>query len=172
MSKRQIKPSSQKQHGGDAKKAREGAYFEIDLGNETFAYGRVLQSPTLGFYDTKGPKISSVELQELDAADFKYKIWVMKDAFKRPNWNIIGFKDLEPSVSKQTWFFKKDAITGELSIYSSWNGKTEERSASVKECKSLECAAVWSAVHVEQRLRDDLNNVPNKTLRYFQSLLE
>lgn len=144
---------------------KEGDYFSIALGDNLYAYGRVLGSPALAFYDGIGPPISDVN--ELKGRQVLFKIWVMKDAFRRLNWQIIRNEPLEEGLRRRLVFFKKDKISGELSLYYSWPGRTEEVPATLKQCERLECAAVWSACHVEERLLDHVRGAPNKHVRLF-----
>jgi hypothetical protein len=59
-------------------------------------------------------------------------------------------------------FFKRDSISGKLSIYTERGGKSFEKDATLEECKQLECAAVWSANHIIDRLNDHFSGKPNK----------
>ncbi|OYW29835.1 MAG: hypothetical protein B7Z47_04340 [Chthoniobacter sp. 12-60-6] len=62
------------------KRQQEGDFFQVKLEGGLYAYGRVLESPTLAFYDTSGEILEDLNL--LLKAPVLFKIWVMKDVFK------------------------------------------------------------------------------------------
>jgi hypothetical protein len=153
-----------------SKRTQEGDFFQIDLGEGLCAYGRVLESPTLAFYDTSGEPLEDLNL--LQKVPILFKIWVMKDVFKKPHWKLVGSLELEEELTGRIWFFKKDSISGELTLYSTHLHKTIEKKATRKQCEGLECAAVWSACHVEDRLRDHYRGVPNRAVTFYNSQLK
>ena len=142
------------------KRPQEGDFIQIKLDDRLYAYGRVLESPTLAFYDTNGELLE--DLNALLKSPILFKIWVMKDAFKKPHWKLVGSLELEEVLTGRIWFFKKDSISGELTLYSTHQHKTIEKKATRNQCEGLECAAAWAASHVEDRLRDHHRGVPNK----------
>jgi hypothetical protein len=139
---------------------KEGSFFEIDLGNDLYGYGRMLQYPLCAFYKTSGAKVHSIE--DIGKHPVLFKIWVMKYAWKNPKWKVIGTAPLQNEFLKPTWFAKRDAISGELSMYSSWNGVVTEKKATRKQIIKLETAAVWDPDHIEDRLRDHYQGRENK----------
>lgn len=147
------------------KRPQEGDFVQIKLDDSLYAYGRVLESPTIAFYDTCGELVE--DLNVVLKSPVLFKIWVMKDAYKKPNWKLVGSLELEEELTGRIWFFKKDSISGELTLYSTHAHKTIEKKATRKQCVGLECAAVWSACHVEDRLRDHSRGVPNRTVTFF-----
>ena len=144
----------------------EGDFFRIDLGEGLLAHGRILKSPICAFYDAIGDR--ALDSAELVKKPILFKICVMKDAFKTLPWKIIGHAELEALLQRRVWFSKMDSISGELTLYSSWQGKTDEKPATVSQCQKHERAAVWSACHVESRLRDHYAGVPNRTVENFK----
>lgn len=145
------------------KRPKQGDYFQIELGAGLLAYGRVLQSPIYAFYNviTTTPLTTS----ELDRKALLCKICVMKYAWKKTNWKIIGYSELPIELCQRVWFAKQDSISGELTMYSEWEGKVAEKKATRKQLLGLECAAVWDPDHVEDRLRDHYNGVENKWVK-------
>jgi hypothetical protein len=75
-------------------------------------------------------------------------------------WPIIGHEPLSQELLQEPLLCKKDAITGQLTIYRDSTG--EEISATQEQCEKLEIAAVWEPSHVEDRLRDHFAGRPNK----------
>ena len=97
---------------------------------------------------------------------------VMDNAFKPSSaWRSIGKLPLRESESPNSRFAKQDALTGALSIY--WEdtaaGTWHEEAATLEECAGLETAAVWSANHIEDRLRDHFAGQPNKWVASMRS---
>ncbi len=158
-----MKKHPTKDSGVGSKRPKEGDYFQIDLGQGLFAYGRVMQSPIYAFYDV----ISTTPLtpRDLDQKPFIFKIWVMRYAWKRPNWTIISRGELPEELNQRVWFSKQDAISGELTMYSTFEGKTIEKKATLKQLESLERAAAWDPGHIEERLLDHHRGVECKWVK-------
>ncbi len=136
-----------------------GSFIRIKLDENRHTYGRVLEGALFAFYDA----VTNEELSpaEIKAKPILFKIWVMNRAVTTGRWEIIGNEPLEKGLLEQPYFFKKDALNPEkLSLYH--EGK--ESPATLEQCKNLECAAVWDAEHVEDRLRDHYAGKPNKWL--------
>ncbi|WP_286157229.1 Imm26 family immunity protein [Sinorhizobium sp. RAC02] len=118
-----------------------------------------MTSPLFAFFEG----VSEHEHPSAIAGDHPilFKLAVMDSAVRSGRWPVIGKVD-EATVSslENIVFFKQDSISGKLSAY---NPITNiESQLSFDEADSLECTAVWSAEHVEDRLRDHLSGVPNK----------
>lgn len=137
-------------------KPREGHFFSIALKDGRYAFGRILKNPLCAFYARVSDRVLDVE--NIAHSPVAFKVMAMDSAFKQPNWRIIGFRALEPELRERVWFFKQDPISHTVCLYS----EGEERPASEEQCKNLERAAVWSAEHIEDRLIDYFNGVPNK----------
>ena len=76
----------------------------------------------------------------------------------------------EDEARREEVFFKQDALSGVLLVYSVGAMGSTERPARPEEAAGLERAAVWSAEHVEDRLRDHFDGVPNKPRQTFNPL--
>ncbi|MEN9865031.1 MAG: hypothetical protein RL748_621 [Pseudomonadota bacterium] len=135
---------------------RIGDFVEIDLGDGKFAYGRVLEDPVFGFYDLLAS--TTPPLSDILVMPIKFKIFVMKNAISSGRWRVIGNKPLEPELAARVKFFNVDSLSKEISIYD----YDHEVPATFDKCQGMECAAVWSAEHVEDRLRDEFAGVKNK----------
>ncbi|NUM55672.1 MAG: immunity 26/phosphotriesterase HocA family protein [Candidatus Hydrogenedentes bacterium] len=139
-----------------------GDVFEVDLKDGSYAYGRVLRN-VFGFYDLRASTCPPVE--EIVAHPMIFKIWVMDYAIERRLWRIIGHVPLSQELTVTPRFFKKDPITGRLTI--TVDG-SQEIPATYDECKELECAAVWDPEHVEDRLRDHFEGRKNVWYQYLR----
>ncbi len=122
-------------------KPRKGHFFGIELNDGRYVFGRVLKNPLCAFYASVSDHVLDVD--EITGSKVAFKVWVMDNAFERPNWRIIGFRSLEAQLEKRVWFFKQDPISKTVSLYS----EGEERPVSKEECRNVERAAVWSAQH-------------------------
>ncbi len=138
------------------KKPQEGDVLEIPLPEGQIAYGRVLKSPLVAFYAvrTKVP----LTIEQALASPVAFKVWAILSAVKSGRWRIVGHAPLEDALKTTPTFYKVDSITKALGLYHA--GKTEP--ATVEQCADLECAAVWSAQHLEDRLADFFADRPNK----------
>lgn len=135
----------------------EGSIVEIPLGNDRRAFGRLLYEPLVEFYEIHGHGSGPVEVDEVTAARVTFTIPVMNSAVTSGRWRKIGKKPLtETERRRVTRFCLEDLLTGRLSLF--WtdaeSGTTHQVPATREECLAHEAAAVWSAEHVEDRLRD------------------
>jgi hypothetical protein len=134
-----------------------GSIVLIDLGDGYAAVARALQRPLFEFFDLTVPVDRAPQPEELAGARVLFRIDVMDSAVTSGRWKVVGQAALtDDEKSRREWFFKQDPMTGQLSLYAE-NPVTKEvfqRAAEPAECAALERAAVWSATHVEDRLRD------------------
>lgn len=130
-------------------KWRAGDVVKIPLGEDQYAFGRVLRKPLMGFYDLLVSELPSVEV--IVAKPILFRVWVMNYAVTDGDWPIIGHMPLTPELEETPIFFKQDHITGKFSIYL---GNGQERPVTRKEVEGLERAAVWEPEHIVDRLRD------------------
>lgn len=65
-------------------KVEAGDVFQISLGDEGYAFARVLESPLVAFYDLLSPTAPSVE--KIVSSNIIFKVWVMKNSFKSRFW--------------------------------------------------------------------------------------
>ncbi len=133
-----------------------GNVFEVALPNGGFAYGIVIAFPLAAFFDLKFSKRPSiVDVLSRPAA---FRIHIMRQCLSRGGWPIIGAASVPDSLQQPPDFYKFDSIAKRFSLY---RGHSEEP-ATREQCLGLECAAVWSAVHVESRLDDHFAGRPNQ----------
>jgi hypothetical protein len=137
-------------------KTKVGAFVKIPLGDGTHSYGRILTTPLFAFYDVKTNQ--DLAVADIQSKPILFKVWIMRRAVASGRWEIIGFAPLEDELREEPRSFKQDTINGKITIYH--HGK--ETAATREECEGLECAAVWDAEHVEDRLRDHYLGKPNK----------
>jgi hypothetical protein len=140
---------------------RSGQVLQIPLGDGASAFGRVLTNPLIGFYDLRSETVPPIE--QIIAAPILFKLWVMRYTVAKGRWHVLGHVPLSHDLLVEPLFFKKDALTGALTIYRDRTG--EEVPATLEECEGLECAAVWDPEHLEDRLRDHHAGRPCRWLK-------
>lgn len=140
-----------------------GALVGISLGDGHRAFGRVLSKTEVAFYGVRIPDAGEVDFDLVYQAPILFITAVMNDAVKSGHWTIVDRRPLEAALDQSRDYFMRDAYTGKYSIYGSVDGSI--RPATEEECVNLECTAVWSACHIEDRLRDHFADVPNVWVR-------
>jgi len=141
-----------------------GDVLVIDLGDGTFGYGRVLDEPLIAFYNLRTEVPFPVE--EVVVASIAFVVYVMNYAVTEGIWPIIGREPIPGELLTEPLFFKKDPISGKLTIYKDSTG--ESTPATREQCEGLECAVVWESEHIEDRLRDYFSGKPNKWVTSLQ----
>jgi hypothetical protein len=132
-----------------------GDVVKIDLGNENFGYGRILLTPLMAFYDFQSQK--SILASEVIQFPVLFIVAVMHKAIKSEKWDLIGNFPLEEHFNIEPKFFKQDIISKKFYIYDD----VKDIPATRENCIGLERAAVWEAIHVENRLRNHFAGLPD-----------
>jgi len=132
-----------------------GDVLKIDLGNGVFGFGRILDSPLMGFYDLQSRE--AVSIVDVVKSPMLFRVWVMNYAVKSDNWEILGNLPLEDALKVKPRFFKQDPLNKKYSIYYD----SKDTPAAREDCIGLERAAVWNPEHVENRLRNHFAGVPD-----------
>ena len=132
-----------------------GNVFEVALPREGFAYGMVLKSPLVVFFDFRFAERPLVA--DIVTCPTAFRIWIMRSCLSKGGWPVIGFTSVPDALQQSPDFYKFDTITHRFSLY---RGHSEEP-ATREQCLGLECAAVWSRNHVESRLADHFTGRPN-----------
>jgi hypothetical protein len=140
---------------------KEGDVVEVDLGDGSKAFARVLPEPLFAFYDLKAESDARLEAGDIVGKPVLWRIWVMNKAITTGRWRVIGNMPLEDNMMIVPTFFKEDPIGGEVSLYQD----QIEYAATPEQCIGVERAAVWDPEHAEDRLRDHFGGRPNKWVR-------
>lgn len=136
-----------------------GAIYEIPLGAGRRAYAWAMPEVDFAFFDLDAG--ADVPIEELIRRPIAFRIAVHRSAWARGRWPRVGKAEPPPELLAPVPTFIQDPIDGRLSIYLFG----EIRPASREECIGLERCAVWEPEHVEDRLRDHFNGVPNEWAR-------
>jgi len=140
---------------------RVGDILLIDLGSGRHAYAQVADEPLVIFFE--GTFDEEVATEHIPSLPVAFRLWVSNHAITKGTWPVIGSKPLPPANAEEPFFYKQDAISGQLSLYHSAFAATNyERPASLGECQHLQCAAVWEPEHVVDRLNDHAAHRPNR----------
>lgn len=137
-----------------------GQLVEIDLDSGLRAFGRVISKSELAFYDFFIANETTLELDAIYKSPVAFTLSVMNSAVKSGRWKVIDSRPIEPKFNEERFYFMRDVLTGEISIYSATSG--EINPAKPGDEIGLERAAVWEAEHVEDRLRDHFAGVKNQ----------
>lgn len=135
-----------------------GSLLRISV-QEGYCFARVLNNLQIAVYELFISRGCAIELEDVYQSRVIFKMTVMKSALVSGRWETIDCRDLDPILSAPIEYFTYDKITKRYSIYNSADGSL--RPSTYEECKSLEAAAVWDFVHVEDRIRDHFNGVDN-----------
>lgn len=135
-----------------------GSIIEIPIEGKYFVYAQILGKAGYAFFDFKTIE-KLKDITYLRSAKILFVLGVYDDVITQGLWKKVGKlevrKDLE--VQPMQYIYHK----GENPEYEIYNPNTGEIRRSTKEqVKGLECAAVWEANHVEDRIRDHYLGVP------------
>ena len=122
-------------------------------------FGLLLNNPLVAFHDVCAKGRDFPSLDAIVRSPVAFKIWTMRAPIRDGSWPILGRVEVPAGLLVPTWFFKKDPISGKITI--GRNG-AEELEPEPGRAQTLERAAVWSASHVVDRLRDHFDGRPNK----------
>lgn len=135
-----------------AQKILVGSTIQIDLSNAVVCYGQVVSKAEIAFFNYFGKPKSAEAMSEIYSRPVLFVISVMNSAIKSGRWPVVDRTELSEELKRPRNYFIQDKITKQISIYKSDDGSM--RPAGIAEIDGLECAAVWDAEHVEDRLRD------------------
>jgi hypothetical protein len=136
-----------------------GAIVKIELGDGHHTYARILDKANYAFYDIRTQE-EITDLYQIISRPILFIIAAYDDVVTKGRWLKIGKLPLEEFLQVLPYKFIQDKQKPEnFELYNSNTGETKP--ASKEECKNLECAAVWKASHVEERIRDHFAGRPN-----------
>ncbi|HLL01575.1 MAG TPA: Imm26 family immunity protein [Myxococcaceae bacterium] len=133
-----------------------GTIISIPLGDGSFGYGRLLESPYAAFYKYRTSR-SDPDLDRITAAPILFKTAVRHLALD--SWKLIGWRELEAHLTQPLIRFMQDV--GDFSRCTIFDTAGNERAAKPQECIGLERAVVWEQQAIEERLLDAFMGRPN-----------
>jgi hypothetical protein len=137
-----------------------GAVARVPLGDQhTYAW-MLAKKFEWAFLDARSD--ADLPVAEVVNRPVLFRLWVMRSAYSSGRWLKVGTAVPPEELMRPVDSFMFDMISKQFAITT--DGGASRRPASAAECSPLECGAVWSAEHVEDRLRDHYAGVPNKWL--------
>ncbi|MBK8252950.1 MAG: immunity 26/phosphotriesterase HocA family protein [Polyangiaceae bacterium] len=149
----------------NAKKTRRGRWrvgdvVAIPLGESgQVGFGLVLKAPLMAFFDASVPTGREPSAEQILRYPVAFKIWVMRKPLVSGEWPRLGSVEVPDALMEEPWFFMQDALNGKITITKTG---AEQFPPEPGQVDNLECAAVWSACHVVDRLQDHFAGRPNK----------
>jgi hypothetical protein len=147
---------------------REGAVFEVDLGDGTVGFGRLMREPDAQFFDLRVKRGEVVTAEQVVGRKVLFQVAVARSEITSGRWPVIGVVPLtEEEQTAVIRNFKQHPITGALEIYEAGPGRGEWREypAEWEDCVGLERASVWEGPHVASRLLDHFEGRENQWVR-------
>lgn len=136
-----------------------GSIVEIRLGDECYCYAQILGKATYAFFDYKSNE-KLCDFTVIEKLPVLFVLSVYNDAVTKGRWLKVGKMEIRDALKILPMQFIQDPIDNQK--FERYNPNTGEIISSTKdEVKGLECAAVWEAEHVENRILDYYNGVPN-----------
>jgi len=136
-----------------------GAIIKIDLGKGFYSYGQILKEDIV-FFDIYAQN-DLVDLSILLKTPVLFYLGVYNDVITSGRWVKVGKLSIKEEFEIVPLKFIQDSLKpDQFEIYDPNSG--EIRKSTKAECKGLECAAVWEAEEVEERLRDHFSGRPNR----------
>lgn len=138
----------------------EGAILEILIENDYYVYAQIL-TKGLGyaFFDFKSTQ-KLTDFTILEKAKVLFIVMVYNDIITNGRWLKVGKLPIREDLVELPMKFIQDSLNPEkIELYNPNNG--EIIPATKQDALGLECAAVWEAENVEERIRDYYEGKPN-----------
>ena len=129
------------------KKWQAGNVVEIKLADGSFSYGLILEEPLIAF--SKAIFNQRQIISEKIFEEIAFQLMVMNSAIGKNGWPIIGDLPVNKLSIGNIKFYRYDRISNKFYHYVD---SINDIQVSRDECVGLECAAVWSKNHIEDRL--------------------
>ena len=133
--------------------------MKIDLKNGYYNYAQIVENG-IAFFDiyTKDPELEDLSI--LLEKPVLFILEVYRDVISTGLWLKVGKLPIREDLKTLPMQCIQDALNEtQFELYNPNTGEVTK--ATREECEGLETCAVWEAYHVESRLRDHYNGVPN-----------
>jgi len=129
-----------------------GSVLEINIENKYYTYAQILTEADCAFFNYKS-KEPLKDFSVLENSEILFIVAIYDDIITQGKWLKVGKINIRKSLLKKPMKFIQDALNP--NNFDLYNPNTGEITPSTKsECKGLECAAVYEAEHVEERISD------------------
>jgi len=135
-----------------------GAFIRIPIDENYHTYGRIIRNYVYAFYDLR-TDLEITDLELIEKSPVLFKLWIHRSAINQGGWEIIGAKELLYDLKAPVTFFSQEIGHPEICQLDIEGIK---KRVEPYECIGLERLSIWYYEHVQQRLLDHYNNVPNK----------
>lgn len=136
-----------------------GSILEINIENQYYVYAQIMIDGSCAFFDYRS-KEQLRDFKILDDCPILFILTVYNDVITQGHWPKVGKMEIRDDLKKLPMKFIQDKLDPQK--FRLYNPETGDMIPSTRlECEGLECAAVWEAEHVESRIKDHYNNVPN-----------
>ena len=139
-----------------------GDVAEIEIGRGEKAYGQVVESPNMIFFDFLNSAGRQVDSAKLIGSEVAFNVVVGRSFANDPHWRRIGNFPIAGGVVEVPKRFIQDPISGNLFVTTTG---ADRLPASREQVLHLECAAVWELSHVIDRLVDHFAGRENKWIK-------
>lgn len=137
----------------------EGAILELCIDNQYYVYAQILGKAGYAFFDFASNKRMQ-EFKILQTREVLFILSVYNDVVTRGKWRKVGKLPIREDLQTQPLQYIQDIhYPDRFELYDPNTGEITK--ATREQCEGLECAAVWEASHVEDRIRDHYLGVPN-----------
>ena len=133
--------------------------MKINLKNGYYNYAQIVENG-IAFFDiyTKDPELEDLSI--LLEKPVLFILEVYRDVISTGLWLKVGKLPIREDLKTLPMQCIQDALNEtQFELYNPNTGEVTK--ATREECEGLETCAVWEAYHVESRLRDHYNGVPN-----------
>lgn len=135
-----------------------GSILEINS-NDKYYYAQILNSKGCAFFDSELDSPLE-DYSSLNCKEVLFIVRVYDDVIKKGRWLKVGKMEIRSDLKVEPYKFIQDSLNPDnFELYNPNTGQITPSSR--KEVEGLECAAVWEAEHVEDRLRDHFGGKPN-----------
>jgi hypothetical protein len=140
----------------------DGAIVSIPIGSGQHVLGQMLKFPEYAvFGDVRSDAETAPTDADLARSRLIFRVWVDRSSFSRGRWLKVGKAPIGEALAAPVARFNQDPLQPSVVVLHIGQDRVP---TTVSECLSLnvERAAVWSAEHVEDRVRDYLAGRPNR----------
>jgi Immunity protein 26 len=142
----------------------EGSVFEIQIGNNLFAYGIIGKMRIYHYFDVFSP--FRLNVKDLKSKHVLFAAWTYRLAITRNRWRIVGKLPLIGELAKVPLFFEQNRFAPE-ELFVGTDG-SDRKIATYEECVGLEHLAIWQPEHIEGRLLDSYYKRPNEWVEHLK----
>ena len=136
-----------------------GSIVKIDLKNGYYNYAQIVENG-IAFFDIYTKNSELEDLSILLEKPVLFILEVYRDVISTGLWLKVGKLPIREDLKILPMQCIQDALDEtQFELYNPNTGEVTK--ATREECEGLETCAVWEAYHVESRLRDHYNGVPN-----------